>query len=400
MARMRGNVVRLSFLFAAVVAGCQASGATPAPTPTAASTPAAKATLAIVHGRLWDGTGAPVVADAVVLVDGDRIVAAGPARSIVVPAGIKTVDAGGGTILPGFINAHVHRGFSQSNLQAWAEGGVTTVRDESTSASQVDGLAALRAQIAANPHLARLVSAGSMLAVPGGYGDLTVATTDEALAAVDRESLAGADAVKVALEDGYAGTSGLPKPSPEMLRAIVERAHAKGLPVSGHVTQAAYVEGLVDAGVDDVAHAPYDAISDAVLRRMVDGKVALVPTFTVFRTYGAPVDGCVDNVRRFHEIGGLVALGNDYGGGPGEFELGIPMYEVEQLAAAGLTPAEVLEASTRDAARVLRKDKEIGTIEAGKQADILIVGGDPLADLQALRHVRTVLHVGVVIRDV
>ncbi len=132
---------------------------------------------------------------------------------------------------------------------------------------------------------------------------------------------------------------------------------------------------------------------------MVEKNVYLVPTFTVFRNYGANVDGCVDNVRRFHELGGRVALGNDYGGGPGEFELGIPMYEVEMLSRAGLTPEEVVDAATRNGARVLRLDDEIGTLEAGKAADIVVVGGDALADLQALRNVRLVIHAGAVIRQ-
>ncbi len=132
---------------------------------------------------------------------------------------------------------------------------------------------------------------------------------------------------------------------------------------------------------------------------MVEKNVYLVPTFTVFRNYGANVDGCVDNVRRFHELGGRVALGNDYGGGPGEFELGIPMYEVEMLSRAGLTPEEVVDAATRNGARVLRLDDEIGTLEAGKAADIVVVGGDALADLQAQRNVRLVIHAGAVIRQ-
>lgn len=398
----RTRLVPASILLFGLVAWACGSGGgsfSPSPSPPASPEPSSSATLALVGGTLIDGSGAAPITDAVVLVAGDRIVAAGPAGAIRAPSGIRTIDVHGGTILPGFINAHVHRGFSEPNLRAWAEGGVTTVRDESTSSSQVAGLRVLRERIGRDPKLARLVSAGSMLGVPGGYGDLTVDSTDAALRAVDQEIDQGVDAVKVALEDGYAGRNGLPKPSPEFLLAVVQRAHSRGLPVSGHVTQAAYVQGLLDAGVDDVAHVPYDSVPDGVLRQMVERDVYLVPTFTVFRNYGAEMAGCLDNVRRFRALGGKVALGNDYGGGPGEFELGIPMYEVEMLARAGLTPAEVIEASTRNGAHVLRLDDEIGTLEAGKAADIIVVAGNPLADLQALRNVRVVIHAGAVIRQ-
>jgi imidazolonepropionase-like amidohydrolase len=388
------RLARRLIVMALLVVACQAPVTTTSPPATQAHV-----TLAIVGGVLVDGTGAEPVRDAVVLIDGDRIVAVGPSGSVGVPSGIATVDAHGGTILPGFINAHVHRGFSTANLRAWAAGGVTTVRDESAAPGQVAGLRQLQAQGEQDATLARLVSAGSMLAVPGGYGDLTVTSIDDAVAAVDLEVDEGVGAVKVALEDGYAGRHDLPKPDLQMLRAIVSRAHERGVRVSGHVTQAAYVPELLAAGVDDVAHVPYDPVPDGVLAQMASSGVYLVPTFTVFRNYGAPVEGCVDNVRRFVAAGGTVALGNDYGGGPGDFELGIPMFEIEELAAAGLTPMEIIEASTRDGARALGLVDEIGTIRAGMSADVLVVGGDPLVDLQALTRILTVVHAGVVIRS-
>jgi imidazolonepropionase-like amidohydrolase len=151
--------------------------------------------------------------------------------------------------------------------------------------------------------------------------------------------------------------------------------------------------------VDDVAHVPYDTIPDSDLRRMVTAGVYLVPTFTVFRNYGANVDGCVENLRRFVAMGGKVALGNDYDGGPGVFELGIPMYEIEMMAKAGMTPIQIVQAGTSNAASVVNLDDQIGTLTAGKAADILVVDGNPLQDVQALRSVRIVIHAGVEIRS-
>ena len=374
----------------AVAGGCEGAHA---PTP-AASQPIS---LALVHGTVIDGTGAEPIPDGTVLIAGDRIAAVGPGAQVPVPEGARTIDLSGATVMPGFINAHVHAGFSESNLEAWARGGVTTVRDEGTSVAQVAGLKAFRARVA-DPKFARLVSFGSMIAVPGGYGDLYVDSVEEARRAVEREAAEGVDGVKVAIEDGYAGTTGLPKLTPEELKAIVETAHAHGLPVSGHVTQGAYLAGLLDAGVDDVAHIPYDPVAQADFARMVADDVYLVPTFTVLRNYKAP-GGYVDQLWYATKEGVKVALGNDYGGGPGDFELGIPMYEIETMATAGMTPMQIVVASTRNAAHVAGLDDELGTLAAGKAADVLVVRGDPLTDLQALRQVRLVVHGGVVIRE-
>jgi imidazolonepropionase-like amidohydrolase len=105
------------------------------------------------------------------------------------------------------------------------------------------------------------------------------------------------------------------------------------------------------------------------------------------------------NLQNFLKAGGHVALGNDYSPGPGEFEMGIPMYEVEQMSRAGMTPLQIITASTRNGAIVSGIDDRVGTLAAGKIADILIVAGDPLADLQNLLEVRMVIHNGTIIRN-
>lgn len=368
----------------------------PATTPVQYSQPP---TLALLHATLIDGTGADPTADAVILLAGDEILAVDRAGQLAVPDGLTTVDLTGLTILPGFINAHVHRGFSKDNLKAWAEGGVTTVRDEGSSTSQLSGLKAFQAEIEADPHYARLVSAGVMMAVPGGYGDLFVTSPEEARQAVLDEAAQGAQAVKVALEDGYAGTTGLPKLTPEELKAIVTAAHEQNLPVSGHITQGAYLQPMLDAGVDDVAHLAYDFVSPTTLKQMVEQDVYWVPTFTVFRNYGAPAAALRNNLRMFVELGGKVALGNDYGGGPAQFELGIPMYEINMMSQSGLTAMQVIQAGTLNAAHVLRLDAQIGSVEPDKQADFVIVEGNPLEDLLSLTRIKKVIHNGVIIRD-
>ncbi len=356
-------------------------------------------TLALVHATLIDGTGAAPQTDAVVLISGGKIVAVGPAGRVKVPAGTHTIDLSGTTILPGFINAHVHDAFDRSNLQAWAEGGVTTVRDESALPDTIAQLKTFRTEVSADPHYARLVSSGTMLAVPGGYGNLFVSSPEEARQAVLKEIDEGVNAIKLALEDGYAGRHDLPKLTPEELKAIVTTAHAYGLPVSAHVTQGAYLKEVLDAGVDDIAHTPYDFVPAEDFEQMVRQSVYLIPTFTVYRNYGAPLAMVQSNLRQFVALGGKVALGNDYDGGPGSFELGIPMYEIQMMSQSGMTPMQIILASTSNAAHVLRLDNVIGTLEAGKDADILVVRGDPLQDLQALTAIRMVIHGGAIIRD-
>ncbi len=356
-------------------------------------------TLAIINGTLIDGTGADPIAGAVVLISGDKILAVGQTGKVNIPQEARTIDARGGSILPGFINAHVHQGFNKENLKAWAQGGVTTVRDETTSTGQIAQLKTLQDEIGKDPKYARLVSAGTMLAVPGGYGYLYVNSVEEAQQACLDEINFGVEAIKVALEDGYAGQHDLPKLTPEELKAVVTTAHAHDLPVSGHITQGAYLQPMLEAGVDDIAHLPSDFIPPASLQQMVKQGISLTPTFTVFRHYGAPVKMQLENLRQFIGLGGKVALGNDYGGGPGDFEIGIPMYEVGMMKDAGMTPMQVIIACTMNAAHVLKIEQSVGTLVPGKAADILIVDADPLEDLQALADLKVVIHAGVVIRN-
>jgi imidazolonepropionase-like amidohydrolase len=151
---------------------------------------------------------------------------------------------------------------------------------------------------------------------------------------------------------------------------------------------------MLAAGVDDIAHLAWDPIPPHTIRQMVDAGVYLIPTFTVFRNYTAPLGQCIANLKAYVEAGGLVALGNDYGGGPGDFETGIPMYEIEMMQKAGMSSMQIIQASTKNAAVVLGLENEIGTLEIGKQADILIISGNPLEDLSTLKNLKVVVHAG------
>ncbi len=399
--RRGGRALAAAFCAAAIAAASGACGP--------AATPSSDVTFALTHGTLIDGTESGPVADAVVLIAGDRIASAGPASATPIPAGTRTIDLHGATILPGFIDTHVHQGFSESNLRAWAAGGITTVRDEGASPADIDGLKAFRAKTSGDPHLARLVSFGSMLAVPGGFGQRFAASAEEFRLAVEDEFARGVDGIKLALEDGLgeaagssldgiaigpAGPGGLPMPTAEELRVAVETAHARGLPVSAHVTRGDLLERLLDAGVDDIAHLPTDPVSNESLQRMADGGVYVVPTFTALdRTGGTGQRDALMYAVKLHV---KVALGSDYAGGS---VLGIPTYEFDQMAETGMDPMDLIVASTRNAAHVCGLEGKVGTLTPGLAADVLVVAGNPLDDIRALRNIQLVVHAGTIIRD-
>jgi len=378
------------------------------PVPSAVATPsqsaiAASPVLALISGTLIDGTGRPPIPDAVVIVRGDRIDKVGPRGSVRIPAGATVIDMGGGTILPGFINAHVHDAFSERNLEAWAQAGVTTVRDEGIISSRpLPELLALRDRLAADPRYARLVSAGRMIAPPNGYGLLFVVSPAQAQKAVEDEIASGVDLIKFSIEDGYGRRNDLPLPEPASVAAIVAAAHKGGRLVSAHVTEAAFLKQAVDAGADDVGHMAWDPVDQDTIAKMVARQTYVTPTITVLDAYGA-ADGALDNLRRFDMAGVKIALGNDYTDVPQNnfrhFELGMPMHEMSRMVDAGMTPMSIIVAATKHAAHVCQLDRTLGTVEPGKLADLLVSGGDPIRDLKALTAVRLVVHAGVVIRD-
>jgi imidazolonepropionase-like amidohydrolase len=362
------------------------------------------ATLALINGTLIDGTGAAAVRNAVLAVGADgRIVAVGRRGDGPIPPETTVIDVDGATILPGFINAHVHDAYSAANLEAWAAAGVTTVRDEgiNTGGVSLADLIARRDSEWNQPRYARLVSAGWMITAPGGYGRMGVSSPEEARQFVIDEIDIGADLIKVAVEDGIAGRTDLPVLPTETLAAIVSAAHERGRRVSAHVTDARFLQTVVSAGVDDAAHAVWDAASDALYRDMISRRIVMVPTLTVFDAYNS-LAGAQACVRRFAALGGGIALGSDYTDIPQNnfphFELGMPMHEVECLTGAGLTPMQIIVAATRNAARVCGLDDELGTLEVGKTADVLVVNGDPLTNLSALANPRLVIRLGQVIR--
>jgi imidazolonepropionase-like amidohydrolase len=360
--------------------------------------------LVLIGGRLIDGSGANPIDDAAVVIGSGRILFAGPRDAVELPSSSEIVDVSGLTILPGFFNAHVHGGLSTRNLEAWAQAGVTTVRD---LGSNPTSLAAFRQNHRPDPSRARLVAAGPLITVPGGYpivpfggGSASVVTSVEDCRETAEALLdGGANLLKLALETGTVFERSIPVLSLEEAAMLVRVAHGHGTVASAHITSTVDLALALAAGADDLAHMAVDRLlTTNEVERVVGEDVYWVPTLELWLCAG-PRATAVNNLRRFVAGGGKVALGTDYEGYTCAWELGMPMTEIRLMAEAGMTPMQIIVAATRHGARVSNLERELGTLERGKIADLFVIDGDPLVDLEHLQRVRLVVHEGIVIRN-
>jgi imidazolonepropionase-like amidohydrolase len=366
-----------------------------------------------------------------VAIQQERIVAVGRATDYAIPTGTKVVDAKGGTILPGIINAHVH-GLSNPAMRRvyFLLRGVTSVCD---MGSRLDEMQQFSQDHVSGP-AARGFRAGPIITAPGGYPDVfwhaslnyEVTGPDQARAAVADLVNRGADAIKIALEPGSAQEP-WPMLNLQEVKAIVQAAHERGKLVRAHVGRIDGTDVLdivVESGVDVIEHVPipvfsswdvYNSIKDKAhfaldsdyqvrLARLVTHQVVMVPTLDAhsfwcespeltFEQQQACLEFYVEPVRYFHTLGGVVALANDYNTDI-TIEKGMPLREMRLLLAAGLTPMHVIEAGTRNAAQVCGHGNELGTLEPGKLADVIVVDGDPLTDIEAMSRVSVVIKDG------
>jgi imidazolonepropionase-like amidohydrolase len=379
------------------------SPATPAATPTSA--PVNAPTRVFINGILIDGTGADPIKEAVLVIQGERIVAVGPRSSISIPAGAQVVDVQGATMLPGFFNAHVHGAYNADKLAAWAAAGVTTVRD--LGANQWPPSPTLLDQIKQDNRYARLISGGIFITPPAGYpiavfGGIgkTISTTAQAPRAVTEMLDQGADLIKISLESGQIFGQPIPMLTTEQVEAIVATAHRHRTRVSAHATVSTDLKRAIAEGVDDVAHMIVDPLNDDLIKAMIDRGMYWEPTLELWKNVGQSQDAnVIENLRRYVAAGGQVALGTDFEGYTTPFQLGMPAKEIAWMSEAGMTPMQIIVAATKNAAHVSNVKNDLGTLETGKIADVLIVKGNPLQDLQTLGNVQYVIHNGEVIRE-
>lgn len=337
--------------------------------------------LALVGGRVVrDGVPQPAV---VVVADG-RIdsVTEGSAA----PSGMRSLDVTGLTVLPGFIDTHVHVQFSSA--EEILAGGVTTIRDLGSPREEREAAAATALGV---------VFAGHILTAAGGYPTRSwggrgetreVTDAEDARAAVAEQLGEGATVIKVALEPAGGG----PLLDADVLAALVGAAHDDDVRVTAHVGSAEALALAIGADVDELAHLPLYDVSPAEMGRAAEAGMALCATLAI----RGRDPGAARAVAAFREAGGAVLYGTDLGNDG--TRPGIMDEEVRALLAAGLSPTEVLEAATSVAADHLDLPDR-GRLEPAAVADLVAVAGDPLADPSAYRQIRLVLASGIPVRD-
>jgi imidazolonepropionase-like amidohydrolase len=298
-----------------------------------------------------------------------------------------------------------------ANIGLHLRAGVTTVRDVgATDGLSVDVARAVELGVISGP---RVVAAGRAIAMTGGHGWFIGREADgaEAVRRAAREELkAGATCIKLMASGGVYGHSeepGSPQLTVEEMKAGVEEAHKAGRRVAAHAYSAEAINNALDAGVDSIEHGSF--IDRTTAERMREQGTYLVPTLSVYQAMSdkGPELGAPEYVRRktaevleasreafrlAHEVGVPIAAGTDCGA-PGHPHGTLPE-ELRLMVEADAVPAEALRYGTSAAADLLGLAEEVGTLEPGKRADLLAVGGDPLRDIRALRNVWLVLRDG------
>jgi imidazolonepropionase-like amidohydrolase len=401
-------------------------------------------TLALVGATLIDGTGAAPIANSAIVIEKGRIIAVGPRSQVNIPANASVIDETGKTILPGLWDMHAH--FEQVEWgPIYLAAGVTTVRD---CGNEFEFIKATRDAIADGRGLGpRLLLAG----IVDGTGKYTVGvnrvdTPEEAKAWVDRYHNAGFQQMKI-----YSSVK------LEEVKVITEEAHRLGMTVTGHIPEGLHAFQTIEAGQDQINHVQYIAdILRAPLppgasrldRAKANGEINLKstaaqdtlaylkahhivvdPTLALMEyltsstakppasfepgvlklpvelaqplndvgppspdadVYEKQLEKYLEIVGALHKAGVPIVAGTDQT---------VPGYslhrEIELYVQAGFPPMEAIQAATIVPARAMGVDKDLGTIEAGKRGDLIVIHGDPLQDIHNTRNVESVVTNGV-----
>ena len=382
-----------------------------------------------------------------ILIDGETIAAVGTDLG----AADRVIDLTGYTILPGFVDAHVHvavddRAFKEDAVRAWAQNGVTTVRELGmlSTLSQQDYAKWLR-ENNQKPDTAHVVATGKYIDVAGGYGagpmpnhpvGNLITTPQEAAAAVSLAHDLGYPGIKIGIHDGSMDTT--PHLTPEMAKAICDRAHELGMWVAAHIGNCRGARFMLDAGVDELAHTPADPMPEDMLREMAEKGIVMdttvgdpdkemtPPPMMDLPEGMEPPEGMgpppgpmmpmdpaekkrqqaekmkimEENLGRFYRAGGKIVVGTDLMHSR-DFrkDAVIPVPELKHLHAAGLPMDAIVRAATLSGAEVVGTGDREGRIAPGYDANLVAVPGDVDETFDALRQVRLVMHRGSIIRD-
>lgn len=409
----------------AVLAQSVSAPEPPAVKPASPEPPASAAadnSFAIRDVRVFDGMG--VIESANVVVRDGRIAAVG--ADVAIPEGFDAIDGTGKTLLPGLIDAHTHSwGNAQSDALRF---GVTAELDMMGDARRIPSL---RQQRTSYAHTAQadLWTAGAAVTAPGGHGTQfglpvpTLAADGDAAAFVAARAKEGSDYIKIIVEDmsTHSATRRMPTIAPAQVAAAIEAAHADDRRALVHVSTQDDALHAVESGADGLVHVFVDEPAGDVFVRTAKQRGAfVVPTLSVLAGIAGTGEGAklaadprlqpqlsaeqiallessfpsqqsraallprvLDSVRRLHAAGVDILAGTD-AGNPGTAHGAAMHGELELLVRAGLTPSQALAAATSLPAKRFALDDR-GRIASGLRADLLLVDGDPTADITATR---------------
>jgi len=406
---------------------------------------------------LIDGTGRKPLKDPVVELEGRRIKRIGTKASLRIPPRAEVIDCGAVTLMPGMIDAHLHTmmfnclTFHNYRVAQWEitpelqqmyglfhaqlcfDMGFTTLRDLGLNSSRgllTAELCAIRDAINAGIVEGPRMLIGGFTTITGSHLDLInpramqrfgFQTADgpwELRKLARTNLLAGCDIVKTCATGG----GGTDKEEPDIrnmtqeeINAIVDEAHAFHKVAAVHCFTAAGQRMALDAGADTIEHMVFS--EDKTTDRIAGTDVWMTPTL-LHRTDGAIQTRkdqgtsqfvltkmkqiqpyCFRTFEKMHKAGVKIAMGTDMGYDP---QMGTNARELEVYVDLGMKPMEAILTTTRNAARALKLDKEIGTVEPGKLADIIAVAGDPLKDIRCLqekKNIRIVMKEGRIYAD-
>jgi imidazolonepropionase-like amidohydrolase len=399
--------------------------------------------IAIRAGRLIDGLGGPPVANAVIIIEGERITAVGPGLTI--PAGARVIDLSSSTVLPGLIDAHTHVTTQPSDYyedifrktpidvaikahvyaKRTLDAGFTTIRD--VGSGEFIDVALRNAINRGDVPGPRIQAATLTVGSTGGHGDLTgfspylkfgtfsgVADgVDDIRKLVRFEVKNGADVIKMIASAGVLSEEesvGAPQYSQEEMNAVVEEAAMWGRKVAAHAHGTEAIKRAIRAGVASVEHA--SLIDDEGLRLAKERGTYLVMDIynddyimAEYKRLGYPQkildkEAKVgrtqrENFRRAVQAGAKLAFGTD----AGVYPHGWNGKQFAKMVEWGLTPMQAIQTATANAADLLGWADRVGSVQPGRFADIVAVGGDPLKDIRELERVRFVMKGGVVYKE-